>query len=364
MIGGLGISTPEINLGKDALRTAAFKSLKEGQVIRAKVLGILSDSKAHLLIGGQKFTAKTGSPLTPGQEMLLKLIREKGVLTLKPVPSLSSKDTGTAGAKEGISLARIAEGLLSFQKLGQESGTVVARVLEKLALKSGERDEGFLPRLLNNGGVLLEKKIASLILSGSGAKLDSSMQKLLGEDLKAALLQVISRNAKDDRAPVSKSSSAALARSVASSLENFQSLNSQPSESHRFLLPFPIMAGDQFKFGQLFLDTGKKEEGNDSAQGDRIVRLAFMLNMTSLGDLRADFSILKKSIAGRFLLQDEATCDFMKSLMPVLGQRMSAIGFQMGRVDCVVAEPSQLAPGALIQSMTAERQVQGLDLVI
>jgi hypothetical protein len=59
MIIGLGISTPEITFQKEATQSGALASLKEGQVVRAKVLGMLSPSKAQLLIAGQKVTAGT-----------------------------------------------------------------------------------------------------------------------------------------------------------------------------------------------------------------------------------------------------------------------------------------------------------------
>ena len=254
--------------------------------------------------------------------------------------------------------------MISFEKLGRDPGPVLRHVLEGLALKSGKRDEPFLTRLLSNGGMMLEKKVASILVAGDGGKPEAAMQKLAGEDLKAALLRIISREAHADSLSGGKSSSASLARAAVSSLEHFQSLNSQPLESQRFILPFPVMADDQFNFGQLFLDTGKKESGKDRDSENRVIRLAFLLDMTSLGGLRADFSILQKSVTGRFLLQDEATCDYFKSLMPFLGQRLSSVGFQMGRVDCAVAEPRQLSPGALIEAMTAQKEVRGLDLVI
>ena len=359
-----GTAPPEITVGRDAASLGALKGFKPGQLVQAKVLGMLSDTRTQLLVGGQKLTADTGVPLTPGQELQLKLIQEKGGVSFKllqapPPPS-------EPGPQSGVSLARVASGILSFEKLGEDPGPVLGKILDGLALKSGERDEGFLPRLLQNSGLMLEKKIATLLFATDGAKPEAGMQKLAGQDLKAAVLQMLSKEfSADDADPVAgKSQTRALARSVASALENFQTLNTQPSDTQRFILPFPVLAGDQFNFGQLFLDTGKKGEQGEGDADNRVTRLAFLLDMTSLGSLRADFSILKKNLTGRFLLQEQSTCDYLSSLVPVLGQRLAAIGFQMGRVDCCVAEPSQLSPGALIQSMTDDSQVRGLNLVI
>lgn len=370
MILGLGISTPEITLQQDGVSLRSLQNLKPGQLVRAKVLTMLSDTRAQLLIGGQKLAADTGVPLTPGQELQLKLIQEKGRISFKliqsPPPQPNSASQGATTQSTGaLSLARVAGGLLSLEKLGQEPGPVLGAILKNLALKSGERDEGFLPRLLQNSGLMLEKKIATLVLSTDGTKPDAGMQKLAGQDLKAALLQLLSGESPEQTDPAgSKTGSRSLARAVVSALENFQTLNTQPSDTQRFVLPFPVLAGDQFHFGQLFLDTGKRGEEKEGEAENRVTRLAFLLELTSLGSVRADFSVLKKNLTGRFLLQDQQTCDYLSSLIPVLGGRLAAIGFQMGRVDCSVAESSQLSPGALIQSMTAETPVRGLDLVI
>jgi len=363
MILSLGISAPEITLDKEAVKNPVFRGLKQGQVVRAKVLGTPSGSTAHLLIGGQKVTAQTHISLSPGQEIALKFTREKDLATFKLIQNKNAlMPAQDSGIKAGVSLARMAEGLLSFEKLGREPGMELGRVLENLALKSGERDQGVLTRLLTNSGMLMEQKMATLAISQDSMARDSGMHRLIQGDLKAALLSLVARGT--DKVSGDKSPSAELARSAASALENFQTLNAQPAESQRFIIPFPVMAGDQFNFGQLFMDMGKKEAGENQDPENRIIRLAFLLNLTALGDLRADFSILKKSITGRFLLEDQSICNYMKSLMPVLKERLSGIGFHMGQVDCVVAEPSQLSPGALINAMGPQKEVRGLDLVI
>ncbi len=358
-VGAKAPEAPEITLSKEAVKDLALSELKEGQPVRAKVLGMLSGSKAQLLIAGRRLAADTSQPLPPGRELTLRLIRDSDSLSFKPL-SLPQD----SGIKEGVSLARMAEGMLALEKLGQEPGKILSQVIENLALKSGVRDDGFLQRLMSNSGMQMEQKIATLAVSTDGTPPDVSMQKLAHEDMKAALLSLITRESDGHKGSSDKSPSAELLRTAASALESFQSLNAQPAESQRFIIPFPVIDGNQFNFGQLFMDTGKKDEGNDRDPENRVIRLAFLLNMTSLGDLRADFSILQKNITGRFLLEDQSTCDYIESLMPDLNKRLSGVGFLMGRVDCVVAEPSQLSPGALIQAMGAKKEVRGLDLVI
>ena len=68
--------------------------MKAGQVIRAKVLGMLSDSNAQLLIGGQKMIAGTSQALTAGQEIALKFIQGKDGLTFRLMPPLMQTGPG------------------------------------------------------------------------------------------------------------------------------------------------------------------------------------------------------------------------------------------------------------------------------
>ena len=67
--------------------------------------------------------------------------------------------------------------------------------------------------------------------------------------------------------------------------------------------------------------------------------------MTALGPLRADFSILEKTVAGRFLLENQDTCDYLEDLIPELRDRLSNIGYKTGKINCQVAEVDQNRPG-------------------
>ncbi len=70
-----------------------------------------------------------------------------------------------------------------------------------------------------------------------------------------------------------------------------QVINSYSSEeSGRYLLPLPAMVDDTLKFGQLLIDLGSGKKDGKEAK-DRLIRVAFILELTQLGDLRADFSI-------------------------------------------------------------------------
>ncbi|WDP87253.1 MAG: hypothetical protein HUN05_20740 [Desulfobacter sp.] len=146
-------------------------------------------------------------------------------------------------------------------------------------------------------------------------------------------------------------------------MENLQQLNTQTGDSNRFVIPFPMLAGEQLDFGQLFINTGKKK--NETQAGEnRVIQIAFLMNMTALGRIRADFSILKKEITGRFMLEDQECCDYMNGLIPELKHQLISLAYRPGKIECQVAKPRALSADALIQSMIKPDESRGLDLVI
>lgn len=358
MILGLHITSPEITFSKESAATKSLTGLTAGQVVKAKVLGMISPNTASLLMGGQKVTAGTQIPLTPGQQIQLKLIQDQGQLAFKLLPP--EQETGPAKTQSGISLANLSRGLQALKILGKHPSPELKDILNFLSLKSGKRDEAFLPRLVRHQGLTMEKQIASIFLARDKSQLASGMNQLVKTDVKAALLQMLARET--ESAP--DSSAAKTIRTVLGVLDNFQTLNTQTGDVNRFILPFPVMAGEAFTFGQLLIDLGKHAKEGSREAGDQVTQLAFLLNMTNLGSVRADFSVLNKAITGRFLLADDATCAYMAGLIPDLQARLQGLDFQVSRITCQTAPANEFSADALVKSWTDSEDIQGLNLVV
>ena len=354
MIPNVQISPNDLILQKEAGSKIPLLGLKKGQVINAKVAGLMVQGKVQLLVAGQKVVVKTDLPLMPGQEIKLELTQEKGTMSFK---LLDSPPSSSPSPGKKFSLARFISQTGALPELGRTKDSQVNGILGKMALKSGKRDDQFLPRLLENMGITLEKKMGGLLVSMDRTGVKPALNALLKTDLKGALLNLMAMEKSGDE-PLSKT-----VLQVSNTLEGFQQLNSQSTESNRFLLPFPILAGDQFNFGQLFVNTGKKGEEKEGPD-NRVIQLAFLLNMTALGSVRAEFSIFKKAITGRFLLEDQEVCDHIKTLVPELKTKLSAIDYHAQKIECRVAEPKALSTDAFIQSMFDSENTHGLDLIV
>ncbi len=365
-------------------------NLKPGRIVNAKVLDVTSENRIQLLVNGQKLTVSSQLPLTRGMDISMKVVRSRDGIVLMPVPTSSapkSIDTAGTAVNTGRRMSSVPAGLpdsnsppgpeKSSQKntfqsfspvkifqglnaLSQTREPILNDILMGLSLKSDVRNDQFLPQIIKNMGLSFEKKLAAGLEDGPDKKTVAHVIKqLAGQDLKAAALSLAGMENDPGKTTVLKH--------ISDALDNFAQLNvksgdgGQNQDAARFLLPFPVWREDGFDFGQLMVDTGKTGTANT---GKKMLSISFLLNMTALGPLRADFSILDKTIAGRFLLENQATCDYLTPKISELRQRLSGIGYQAGNIDCRVARPEQIAPTSLMHAMKAPDDMQGLNIVV
>lgn len=376
--------------GKQHTSALLESGIKPGSTVDAKVVDVTAQNRVQLLVEGQKLTVSTQLSLARGMDIPMKVARSQNGVVLKPIPNLAA----TASAKTAGPAANIgrpisdvpgtvpgppplpaqekpfqgnafhsfspAKVFLGLGALSQFREPVLNDILMTLALKSDVRDDQFLPKIIENMGLSFEKKLAAgLGNDPDKKKIVHEIKQLASQDLKAAALSL----AGTESDPVKGTA----LKHISDALDNFAQLNlksgdgGQNQDGARFLLPFPVWREDGFDFGQIMLDMGKTDTANTEK---KIRSISFLLNMTALGPLRADFSILEKSITGRFLLENQETCDYLAPKVSQLRQRLSKIGYQAGNIDCQVARPEQIAPTSLMLSMTTPDDMQGLNIVV
>ena len=365
-------------------------NLKPGRIVDVKVLDIQPQNRVQLLVNGQKLTVSTQLPLARGMNIPMEVVQSQDGIVLKPVPtppaSVSTDSAGSAantgrpissgsaalpdstplpGAEksfqntfsQSFSLAKIFQGL---SELSQTREPILSDILMELSLKSDVRDDQFLSKIIENMGLRFEKKLATALdNTGDKKTVAHEIKQLATQDLKAASLSLAGTESDPAKASILKH--------ISDALDNFAQLNvksgdsGQSQDGARFLMPFPVWQEDGFDFGQLMVDMGKRDTSNTKK---KMLSVSFLLNMTALGPLRADFSILDKTIAGRFLLENQATCDYLAPRISELRQRLADIGYQTGNIDCQVARPEQIAPTSLILSMKTPDEIPGLNIVV
>ncbi|MEA2060981.1 MAG: flagellar hook-length control protein FliK [Thermodesulfobacteriota bacterium] len=409
MIKGIDILSSDVKLRPEANEKSVLSFLKKNDIVEARVLKLIPPSKAELLIAGKKVVADTSVFLKQGDTIQLKFTPEKNLQILKLV-SPSNRDVPSAAALLGaltkagpfshlqnlfggltdVTKTSIQENLQSIpffsemkadpslmgERAGQ-TGKMLQQLGEKLlelALKSEHADKGFLPRVLNQSGLLHERNLSRLLFNPpsvlgkeslaagkdvpvSGKELPEKFSNL---DLKAFVLKSLAGDTGKD--PV-------LIRSLkgfAETIEKFQVLNHHTSDTNRYLIPFPVFADDLLGSGQLFLDLGKAARERDKKES-RLIKLSILLNMSFLGAVRVDGSVLNKEISGVFKVSSEDMVKFVKSHISNLKKALLKQGFTLTSMECRMAASVELEENALFNMVLKEdqdRADQGVDIII
>ena len=217
----------------------------------------------------------------------------------------------TLGAGEDISETTV-------KNLVRDSGLMWESKLKDLAAGVSEKNLTVTRDLADN---LVETDVKALALKGSG----------LSEDVKHNVAESL--------------------KTFTESLEKMQMLNSQSADdSGKYLLPLPYVHDGHVRFGQLFIDLErKKDDKKDNT--DRIIRVAFLLDMSGLGPIQAGVSIFRKSIAGEFQVGNPEIKTLIDEGIPGLVGDLSAKGYSVKKLECRVTDPEILAGTNLVEKL-------------
>ncbi len=385
-------SSSGLILDKNEQLKAKLPPLRIGQIVDAKVLNILSSKEAKLSFLGKHITVKTHTPLRLGDEIKLKVVQSEETQVLKLV-GLKGQKTETSMAhrlasfrKEGpfSFLSKVMAQLegaseekqniqkynnLSYSDLdrsntndldvklddlrpsGLKKSSVrslaivkdVKQAIHMMTLKSEVADPDLVRNIIKFSGLSWENKLSSLI-GLEKEDINELKQMLVSKDLKASLLRFISES----------NQSEGIVQDVHKVLEQVETLQLANKvavdEQGRYLLPLPYLWNNNLKFGQLLFDLGAKQDKN-SGKKDRLIRVSFLLNLSNLGDMLAEFSILKKSVSGVFGFGDRDVCQFVQRYLPELKSKLTAHGFNVHDINCQLMRPETLTSTSLVDKL-------------
>ncbi len=311
------------------------------------------------------------------------LIKEPFVLTKESQAPILEKNSLLTQEDRDI--------LSNFSKQIQTDKPVIDKadiknLLMSVSLKSSKTDVDFLPRLLEKSGIMMEGKLADMVKfpaslsteiysnpASDSPKLSSSLNpspappspsSFIQEDIKGAVLNFIA-NSGFEASESNSLSDIHPFKEFVQNLENVQLLNSHLSESGKYIIPLPFFSGEQFGFGQLLIDLGKKKQDDDngSSKENSLLRISIFLDMTELGPIRADFSVLKNNITGGFQVSDQDTANFFNSMLSELKERLQTHQFNVHKIECRVVELEKLAEKSIINELLKSKE-HGFSVII
>ncbi|MFH0730488.1 MAG: hypothetical protein V2B19_29605 [Pseudomonadota bacterium] len=345
------VSSSEFILEKKTGDADSPSSFIKGQVINARVLEVVSGRQALLLIDGKRMLAKTFVPLKPGQEIKLQATGTGSQPVLRLVEGTPGgpsdgyhaliKSWGKAGPYAHLAEVLQKTGHTPLATGGKSMTAALSRLREwitEISLKSGDAAPRFLNDLIRGSGLLWEKKLLSLIATPGDLQAGPGW---VEKDIKAMVMRLLSLDRGEQAGQLEG------LRTFLDGLENLQLFNKfGDEESGRYLLPLPVMMQGDLKFGQLLLTLGdgrKKSEKDDAA----VVKVSFLLTLTRLGDLRADFSVLGRVVSGAFGVATEEIKGVIEPRLIELSDRLLSHGYEVRDIGCRVVGEESLAGTAL-----------------
>lgn len=368
------VSSSEVVLeGKPGDKKPPFQ-VAEGRVVNARVLEVISPRQSLLLINGKKVQARTFVPLQPGREIRLQAFRSGGETVLRIVRDTQEKPpeafhgllrswgrSGPFGLFESLLGKEPPLSALPHKFPMSADLSRLRQLAVSISLKSAEGAPRFLSDLIQGSGLLWEKKLATLFFSASAARTsvpNDAFSQLVEKDIKGLVLSLLAAEA-GEPGTVPEGM-----RALAEGLEHLQFLNKFAEEqSGRYLLPLPVWMDDELRFGQMLLcigDGGKKSEDAENP----LVNVSFLLHLTRLGELRADFSVWGSTVTGAFGVATEEISAYVSRHLEKLRQKLEAHGYQVRDIGCRVVGPEALADTVLFDKAIEGSHSGVLNLVI
>ncbi|MBU0995494.1 MAG: hypothetical protein KJ737_23610 [Proteobacteria bacterium] len=287
---------------------------------------------------------------------LLRDVEKVIALLLGKFDSLDDgKDTSKKSLLSGLRGNRIRQDAAKNQMLDQVK--LIRELVKSMSLKSDSPDTDLAKNFVRKSGMAWEKKL-SFMIQAEKTVTRQKVNDMALKDLKGLALSTLSSLDESDK------NTGTVLRNFVDTLEQLQVINRYSSEeSGKYLLPFPVMVNESFKFGQLLIDLGK-ENNKDKPLKDRVVKVAFILELSNLGDLRADFSIFRKSVMGVFGVGKREFRTIVKREIPGLEKRLKTLGYKVSGIDCQVIDPVVLSNTTLTNQVIKKESDGILNLVI
>ena len=105
----------------------------------------------------------------------------------------------------------------------------------------------------------------------------------------------------------------------------------------------------------MLIDLGK-EPRTDIEEEDRVVRVSLLLEMSNLGHLEAEISILKNALSLIFRVEDDAARSLIDSHLPQLAEKLNSTGFHVHAMRCCTVPPQILQTASFADRLVDDRE--------
>jgi hypothetical protein len=381
-------ATPRLVI--ETVRTNLLQNLRPGQIVHASVLTSNQQNGVRLQIGSSEVLARTQLPLTPGQKLVLDVVKAGQFPELRLLQQASTQELQAAALRtvlpRQIPLAKVFEFLqklhpdlaarLPQQPLpqkpgapspqaaadalknalsaagGRESpstgtrpadpfGAEMRQIMKNILAAAGGRERPLTPSAIRQSflqsGLFLEAALASTGRPPSG-------------DLKASLLLLLQRlqtllqggapqqgAAKGDQAAAA--AKAVLSQLVAQTLQQtegslariqlHQLASLPPDEGPRQVWQFELPIQHANGFDSFLVRLEQEDGGERNQQDGQIWRLALNFNLEPIGPITARLTVQDKNVSANFTAEKSQSAKLITERLPLLDDAMTKAGLNV-----------------------------------
>ncbi len=246
-----------------------------------------------------------------------------------------------------------------FEKESHQTLALVKKIRSLVASftlgQDGPIEEATVRHLVRDSGLMWENKLKALAETFSGKTpvlTRNQTETLVETDVKALALKGAELMSPFEGSEDARRGVGETLKTFSESLEKMQVLNSQSADdSGKYLLPLPYVHGNQIRFGQLLIDLDRNRNAENDGR-ERIIRVAFILDMSSLGPIQAGVSLYKKSLTGEFQVRSPVVKQLMDEALPELARTLASKGFNVTRLTCGITDSDHLSETTLVEKLS------------
>ena len=309
----------------------------EGEVVES-----YSSNTALLLIKGKRLIARTSVPLPPGKTVALR-VEETAPLPVLRLIGLKAADPRVANLP--LLLSAIDENIWQSVYAWARKNPLQSNLASLLqrALKDWRGDlSGMGPeslkKMLDRSGYHWEAKLGQLVRP---KKTSVDLSKLVEGDLKGETIRSMAQGEGGN----------SLLKRLLHVIEEVQILNLGLLENRKIFLPIPLEFPDGwYTVAQLLIHLPGRREDPSGKEEKRVTHITLLLNMSGLGCLRIQMTIMGKNIEGVCMTGSEETRAYLErnisSFMEGLGEK----GFSVRSFACILEDLREVERNLLITS--------------
>ena len=339
-----------------------MSKLHLNEILMARVVRSLGDNRAVIQLKGSEILAETGTQLSKGSNITVRVEQLQPRVILNPLPEQASAANKPAALLKsylpnqtplGDIIQRL-QGILTEKWLVQDAGLHKAMheklemILSNIVFNEKKMfQSSFLLNLITQSGLIYESKIKRLLSRSQSPKsfggvIDGDLKGMLMKVLESIQLREGTGNSVLTMQGFSKENIGYLHKLMQELVDNIeltQITNCVTKDEGNYVyLQIPLAFQDRIDNADFYLFYGTKDGETGDQKED--FSLVFLLNMEELGHIRVDTRVKKTDVFCRFTVENHEVAEFINDLLPQLTDRLLFLGYTVEGMDCLVTQDS------------------------